>query len=117
MTWLSVVFLGAMALGFIEYGRTGNRPPLHPWDRVGADPFVMVVNTTSDSEAMFAQAPRVDGAWRFLGIVGPGDSVLAKLPYANTEVWFRAAVIQRDAIRINILEPGVGRIEIRSLPR
>lgn len=112
MTWLSYVMLGTILFGAHKYERLQQDPPLAPWATVGSDPFVWIVNDTPDSIAVFAQAPRVDAAVRFLGIVAPQDSALAKLPYADAEVLLRIAVFQHDAARVNIYEPGVGRLWI-----
>src|SRR6266850_6462165 len=100
MGWLSYVFLGLTIFGYTEYGHN-QHSPLYPWDRVGADPFVMITNATPDTEAVFAQAPQVDGAWRFLAIIAPNDSALVKLPYADADVLIRIAAVQKEFAKIN----------------
>jgi len=116
MTWLSYVFALLVGAGYVEYARVGDRQPLAPWDRVGADPFEWVVNYMPDTVAVFAQSPQVDGAFRYLGLVPPNDSVMVKLPYADAEVLLRVAVLERDLVRLNIYAPGVGRVSIHHAP-
>lgn len=110
MTWLGYVFTGVMLTGAIVYQQHTETDPSAPWASVKSDPFTWIVNDTPDSIAVFAQAPKVDAAVRFLGIIAPRDSALAKLPYADTEVLLRIAVFQHDVARVNIYEPGVGRL-------
>ncbi len=117
MTWLSYVFALVVGIGYVEHARTSTKPPLAPWDRIGSDPFEWVVNNMPDTVAVFAQAPAIDGAVRFLALLPPSDSVLVKLPYADAEVLLRIAVLEHDLVRINIYAPGIGRVTVNSAPK
>lgn len=116
MTWLSYVFFAATLGGFLEYGQRQNTHPLAPWAVVASDPFTWVVNDTPDTLAVFAQAPQVDGAVRFVGWVLPRDSSLVKLPYADAEVLIRIAVLQTGVARMDIYAPGNGRLWVHEPP-
>ena len=85
MTWLSYVFLAATVTGFAEYGHT-QHSPLAPWQEVASDPYVLLVNETNDTLPVAVLARKVDHAVRFLGWVTARDSVMVRLPYADTKV-------------------------------
>lgn len=80
----SLVAVGALVLAFATL--PFNRHPLHPWEVVGSNAYAKVVNTSDHAVDVWARAPQVDTATRFLGTVPLLDSATLRLPYADTKV-------------------------------
>ena len=76
----------AAALLFYNHYSSPNRHPLHPWEKVGSANWVEFANPSADSVRVYAIAPEVDNAVRFVDAVAPGAVVYLRLPYADTKV-------------------------------
>lgn len=109
---LTVPLLHCQALSPVRH----DNHPLAPWQKVGSDPFVLIVNQSQDTMALFAQAPSIDRTIRFLGFVSPNDSTTFRLPYADGEVLMRIAVLEHSFRVLSIYEPGTRRFVIIKNP-
>lgn len=85
--FLAKILPAALLVGsFAFYGANGPEKSLRPWTEVGSSAYISLVNNTKFSLPIFAKAPEVDSASRFLGILTDCDSVKFKLPYVDTKV-------------------------------
>lgn len=110
MTWLSYVFLAATVAGFVEYGHTQNTHPVAPWQEIGSSAYVNVVNYTPDSIPVGVIAPKVDRVIRLLGWVPANDSLVFRLPYADTPILL---LVNSSWLPMEIDEPSMHRVEVR----
>ena len=81
MTWVVfTLWLGLGAFMIPKMNDTDSSP-------VGSQHYTIVVNPDADSVRVYALAPAVDSAIRYLGTVPPHDSAFLRLPYADTKVY------------------------------
>ena len=81
---VATVLTLSLTLGQWELAK---RPVLAPWSGIGSSAYVWIVNPSSDSLEVTASAPMIDSTIRSLGKVPPGDSLILRLPYADTKVY------------------------------
>jgi hypothetical protein len=106
-----ILFTATMALGIWAAPKMDDKA-LGPWDAVGSAPYVSLINLTPDTMMFFAQAPEIDDATRFLGLVPPQDSAIARVPYADAKVFIRAAPLMPGHATIDITSPGLYRVQV-----
>lgn len=112
MTWLSYVMLGTILFGAHKYERLQQEPRLSEY-QTASSAYVLLVNQTDDTLPIAVMARKVDHAVRFLGWVTARDSVMIRLPYADTKVtllvagqWFEFDVKGPSVTRIAYRLPG-----------
>ena len=106
-----ILFTATMTLGAWAAPKMDDHP-LGSWDKVGTAPYVSLINLTPDTMMFFAQAPEIDDATRFLGLVPPQDSAIARVPYADAKVWIRGAALMHGSAIIDIASPGLYRVQV-----
>jgi len=111
--WASL-FATALNIGMVVgQMKLAERHPLAPWQQVGSEARVNVVNPSRDSVLVYVSAPEVDDASRRLGVVPPCDSSTFRLPYADTKV--RVNVSGRVTV-IDVDRPDTSRVQAVEYP-
>lgn len=102
----------ALIAGFAIFGHYPPENSLRPWTAVGSSAYISLVNNTRIPLPIFARAPEVDSASRYLGTVGSCDSAKFKLPYVDTKV----TLITADGswTQIDVKDPEVYPIDFNS---
>jgi len=84
-----------------------------PWDSVGSEAYVNIVNPAHDSVSVLISAPEFKTN-QWLTEVPPCDSVLAKLPFADTDVYvYMFTKSSTRSVRLMPNKPKIYRVEFR----
>jgi len=93
----------SVAIGSDRYNNREN-----PFGPIGSSAYVWIVNPTSDSLEVTANAPKVDTAHRVIGVVPPCDSIILRLPYTDTKVYLTLGTLPLGTVEPK--RPGVYRV-------
>lgn len=83
--------------------------PLFPWDQIGSQATINVVNDAHVAVPVFARASEVDSATRYIGTVPACDSAVLRLPYVDTRV---TVLLGNRSVVLPIREPGQFRLYV-----
>lgn len=107
MDWLSYLMALVVYGGYYEYSKTSQVHPLAPWDKVGSGAYVIVENESHDSIPVYALAPEVDAAKRFMGWARHCRETDFRLPYADAKV----QVLYGDSsVVLKVRQPSVWKV-------
>lgn len=82
MNWLGMAFTVALVTTQSHF----STHPLAPWQQTSSQAYVWVVNETNDTVGVAVIARKIDHSVRVLGWVTARDSLMFRLPYADTKV-------------------------------
>lgn len=111
-TWVDqVAGMAILALTYKVFLPHFEHHPLYPWDQIGSVATINVVNDAHEPIPVFARAPAVDSATRYIGAVPACDSAVLRLPYADTKV---TVLLGDQSVVLPIHEPGQYRLYLRA---
>jgi len=111
-TWVDqVAGLAILAVTYKVFLPHFERHPLFPWEQIGSSASINVVNDAHEPIPVFAHAPAVDSATRYIGTVPACDSAVLRLPYADTKV---TVILGNQSVVLPIFEPGQYRLYLRA---